>query len=176
MKNYIKSSLKVLADYGLSLLLFCIFVISMYKYLSVFSFIIFLLMFALIYSDFKKLAIKEKRPHFETVHYPLKGFVLGFLGFLPIMLIEAVYPLINFNDKVLDGIKHVALNAILSPLFWFIKLGNEVWYFYALAPLIVVVITGLGYAAGYYGIEVWASVKKIFTRTDAVPHKTARRR
>ncbi|RCX13249.1 hypothetical protein DFR58_11867 [Anaerobacterium chartisolvens] len=176
MKNYIKGSLKVLADYGLSLLLFCIFVISMYKYLSVFSFIIFLLMFALIYSDFKKLAIKEKRPHSEVPRYPLKGFVLGFFGFLPIMLIEAVYPLINFNDKVLEGIKHLALNTILSPLFWFIKLGNEVWYFYALAPLIVIAITGLGYVAGYYGIEVWASIKKLFIRTGAVPNKTPKRR
>jgi hypothetical protein len=57
-KIYIKSALKVLFDYSIAVLIFAFFVYTFFKFLVVYSIVIFLLMFAILYSDMHKLAQK----------------------------------------------------------------------------------------------------------------------
>lgn len=164
----IKSAFKVLTDYFISLILFAIFLIipvglakdNFYRWLPVYSFIIFLVMFTTIYSDMKKLAVKEKRPQYNIKHYPFKGFILGLMGILPIIFIELAYPLVFFNNAVSDRIKHVVLNTLLGPLYTFISAGNETVTAYAVSTAIVPLIAMLGYLAGYYSFDISIYFKK----------------
>jgi len=160
VKNYIKDSLKVFFDYGIAVLIFVFFVYTFFKYLVVYSLVIFLLMSAILYSDMHKLATKEKRPQYNLKPYPLKGLVIGILGFSPFIVVELLYPFIVFNSEVANRIKHLALNTLLSPMYTVLKLGHEYPQSYAIASMVVPIIAALGYAAGFYGFELSVYMKK----------------
>lgn len=168
MGNYIKGALKILGGYCISLIIFGVFlypVLSIARdkfsfWLPIYSFVIFLMMFAIIYSDIRKLAVKEKRPQYGLNPYPLKGFVLGLTGMVPIILLELVYLALNFSDPTLLRLKHVALNTVLGPLYGFIKLGGSSAAAYVIATLIVPAVAMLGYLAGFYGFELRKKSKK----------------
>jgi hypothetical protein len=176
MKKYISGSVKVLVAYFLSLVVFGVFlftVLSLAKdnfsfWLSVYSFVIFLLMATMVYSDMKRLAIKEKRPQYDLNPYPVKGLIYGLLGIIPLAVLEAVYPLIHFADPVLERIKHLALNTLLGPVYGFIKLGNESAVAYIGAVLLIPIIAMLGYMAGFYGFELNRRNKKSSTPKEKV--------
>jgi hypothetical protein len=156
LKNYLKGSLKVLINYSISLLLFALFFITLYKYLFVYSIVIFVLMFAISYSDMGRLAIKEKRPQYGIPNYPLKGLVYGIAGFLPVILLVIIIPLIPLHVAGLDAerLKHVAVNTVLSPLYWLLKLGGESRAAYISSCFVVPVISMLGYFAGHQEFEL----------------------
>lgn len=182
MKNHIKGGVKVFTGYAISLLVFVIFIYvflgitrdSFYTWLPLYSFLMFLLMFAIIYSDLKRLAIKEKRPQYNLNPYPLKGFVLGVIGFLPIILIELIYPLVQLEGEVLNNIKHKVLNTFMGPLYFIIRIGKSTTVSYAVASLVVPVISMLAYLAGYYGFELRSYLNKLSKKepTDTKPKFT----
>lgn len=162
MDNYFKGALKVFVGYCTVLLIFVIFLITVLSlakdnlgpWLSIYSFVNFLLLFLIIYSDMKKLAIKEKRPQYNLDPYPFKGFVYGAIGFLPFIAIQMIYPFLNFNDALFDRIKYLALNTLLGPLFVFIKLGGKTALSHIAASSLVPIVSMLGYMAGFYGFEL----------------------
>lgn len=176
MKKDIKNSLKIFTSYILILVLFTMFVpiiLNISKdntvpFLVVYSFLLFLMLFSMIYSDTHKIASIERKPASEAKAYPLKGFVLGVLGFLPITILGMVYPFINtvtfpfikIDPVLLDRLKHVALNTVLSPFYFIIKAGNESVPAYIAAFLMVPVITAIGYYCGYKGYELSRLFKK----------------
>jgi len=168
MMNYIKGGLKVLTGYCITLLIFGVFLsifLSMagdnsFKWLPVYSFVIFILMSFMMYSDMHTLAVKEKRPQYNLKPYPFKGFILGLIGFSPFILLELVYPLIRLEGELPNRIKHLALNTLLGPLYGFIKLGGSTPVAYAIAALIVPILAMLGYMSGFYGFELSKHFKK----------------
>lgn len=172
MKNYISGGLKVLITYCITLVIFVVFlftVISLAKdnfgfWLSVYSFAMFLLLAAMVYSDMERLALKEKRPQYNLNPYLMKGLVYGLIGMIPFAVLEIIYPLINLGDPILERMKHLALNTLLGPLYGFIKLGNESAVAYVLALFIVPVIAMLGYMAGLKGFKL--------RKTKTAPAKT----
>ena len=169
MSNHLKGSLKVLVDYSLSVLLFTLFIAMFYgvtqkrfaDLLPVYSFIIFLMLLGIVYGDIKKLGEKEKRPYNKLNPYPLKGLVLGILGFLPFMLLEVVGFLLTLDTDFLNRIKHLTLNTLMSPLYWIVRLCGGSALAYAAASAAVPVIAMLGYVAGYYGFDSLALFRKI---------------
>jgi len=166
--SYIKNGLKVLFGYLISLVIFAVFLYvvlsiakeNLYKWLPVYSFVIFLLMFAIIYSDIKRLAAKEKRPQYNLNPYPLKGLIYGLLGFSPLIFLELIYPLIVFEDSTLMRIKEIILNTLLGPLYWLLKITGETAAGYAAVSAVVPAISMLAYLAGYYGFELGKYIKK----------------
>jgi predicted Na+-dependent transporter len=162
MKEYIKGGLKVLSNYVIALIFFVVFLYAFIviagenfvNWLHYYSFIMFLLLFAIIYSDFTRLARKEKRPQYNIKTYPLKGLIHGIIGFLPIILIEIIYPFIKFDDEVLIKIKELVLDVILGPVFFVLRIGNKSIISYIAASLVVPVIAMLSYIAGYYGFKL----------------------
>ena len=160
--NYIKGGLKVFTGYLMSLLVFVIFLYlfisvtkdSFYAWLPLYSFILFVLMFLIIYSDMRKLAVKERKPQYNLNPYPFKGLVLGLIGFSPLILLELVYPLLIFGSEPLNRVKHLVLNTLMGPLYFVVRLGNGSVWAYAAASLVVPVIAMLAYLAGYYGFEL----------------------
>lgn len=168
MKNHIKGGVKILAGYLITLLIFIVFLYTFIsitkdnfvKWMPVYSFIFFLLLYLFTYSDMKRLALKEKKPQYELNPYPVKGLVLGLIGFLPIALIEIVYPFIVHENETVMRFVELAIMAILGPLYWILKLFDKTFLGYAAASLAVPFIAMFGYLAGYYGFDFTKYFKK----------------
>ena len=168
MKNYyIRNGAKILFDYVMALVVFLIFIyvfISITKdnfgrYLPLYSILIFLLLFLIVFSDMKAIAIKEKKPQNEMNPYPLKGLAYGLIGAVPIALIVGVVSMISFG-KQYDLIKHLGINSLLGPMFFLIKWLGESTAGYAAGILLLPLIAMLGYLAGHYGINIMSKLKK----------------
>lgn len=168
MKDMIKSSAKILYNYAMALIVFVIFIYvfmsltkeNFDKWLPLYSFLLFLFTFLIIYSDMKGLAIKEKRPQYEMNPYPLKGLVYGLIGSIPIALLVAVAAIIRFSDDTVERIKHLAINTFLGPMYFLIRGLDETPIGYIAAILMLPLIAMLGYLAGYHGINITDKIKK----------------
>jgi hypothetical protein len=164
--NYIRNGAKVLFNYAMSLIVFIIFLYvflsitkdNFGKYLPLYSILIFLFMFLIVYSDMEMLGIKEKKPQNNMNPYPLKGLVYGLIGTAPIALMIGVAALINLGD--LERIKHLAINCLLGPMYFFIKWLDESPVGYAAGLLLLPLIAMLGYLAGHYGFNITGKLKK----------------
>jgi len=161
MKNIIKSSFKVFGDYFVSLIIFVIFLYTFFvitkenysKWIPLYSGVNFILMVSIMYADMKNLGKKEKRPQYNLSPHPLKGLILGLIGFLPIIILEIVYIFLNFNEEAKNRIAELALKTLLGPVYIFVRLAGGTTFGYILASLVVPVVAMLGYMAGYYGFE-----------------------
>lgn len=184
MKNYIRNSAKILYDYAIVLIMFAIFMyvfMSLTKenfnqWLPVYSFLLFLFAFFIIYSDMKSLAMKEKKPQYELNPYPLKGLVYGLIGTIPVALAVIVAALIHLGSVDVERIKHLAINTFLGPMYFIIRWLNETPIGYMAAILVLPLIAMLGYLAGYYGINIMSKLskkkvipEKIFTKSPWNP-------
>ncbi|MFA6308748.1 MAG: hypothetical protein WC677_03255 [Clostridia bacterium] len=161
MKNYINGALKVLIGYAKVVGVYIIFFAAIFKsfqekniIFAIYSAIMLVILVLIIYSDNKRLAIKEKKSHSTVPCYPLKGLVLGFIGFSPVILLELIYPFITLNNQGLNDIKQLVLNTFMAPLYPIYKSLNEMPVGYFLASLVVPAIAMIGYLAGYYGFRV----------------------
>lgn len=175
MKDYVKNGVKVLFNYAIALVVFVIFIyvlLSVTKdkfneWLPVYSILLFLFAFLIIYTDMKSLAVKEKKPQYDLNPYPLKGLVYGLIGIIPIALIVAVASWIHLGDDIAQHIKHVAINTFLGPMYFLIRWLDETPAGYIAAILLLPLIAMLGYLAGYYGINIMEKIK----RKKVVPEK-----
>ncbi len=163
LKNHIKGGLKILGDYAAALLIYVILLYTFIaitgenftKWLPLYSFIMFLLMVLMLYTDLWHLAVKEKRPQYDLNPYPLKGLVFGLIGFSPIIIIEIISYLVNFQEPVFNNLKRAIVdNILLGPLYFSIRLFGETIIGYIVTLLIVPLLSMVAYMAGYYGIEL----------------------
>jgi hypothetical protein len=146
MKNhYISGSVKVLTNYLIMLLLFIVFLLVGINHLAIYSSVILVLGLFIVYSDFNSLALKERKPGNNTVNYPLKGFLMGFLGFSPIILISLLLNFIDIGSTTGNQIKLAILKVITGPIFGFLSAN-------LLLLLIIPIAAGAAYLSGYYGI------------------------
>ena len=168
MNRYIRNSVRVLVDYGVILLIFVFFLYVFlsitgthyYAWLPVYSFICFVLLAMMLYADYKKLAVREKRPQYNINPKPIDGLIYGLIGVIPIYILEAVYPFITLANPSLMRIKHVALNVILGPLYYIVRIGGGTVPVYILCVLVIPVLTMLGYMAGLHGFEIMSKIRK----------------
>ena len=168
MKNYIKNSAKILYSYAMVLIVFVIFIYvfmsftkdNFNNWLPVYSILLFLFAFFIIYADMKNLAIKEKKLQYELKPYPFKGLVYGLIGTIPIALPVAVAALIHLGDDTTERIKHLAINTFLGPMYFLIRWLNETPFGYMAAILLLPMIAMLGYLAGYFGIDITSKLRK----------------
>lgn len=168
MGNYIRNGARILFNYALSLILFGVFIYifmsiagdNFGKLLPIYSFILFIFAFFIIYSEMKRLAIKERKPQYELNPFPLKGFIYGISGFLPIIVLELISVFISFGDEVGNHLKHIAINTIMGPLFFLIKAFDEKPLGYAAASLLIPAVAMLGYMSGFYNFNIIRKVKK----------------
>ena len=145
MKNYLSGSLKVFTDYSIMLLLFIVFLLVGINHLAIYTSVVLLLGLFILYSDFNSIALKERKPGNNIVNYPLKGFVLGFAGFSPIIVIALLLYIIDFGSATNNQIKMAILKVITGPIFGFLTTN-------LILLLIVPIVVGASYMTGYYGI------------------------
>ena len=163
LKNHIKGGLKVLGDYGAALLIYFILLYTFIaitgekfsNWLPVYSFVMFMLMVLILYSDMWSLAAKEKKPQYNLNPYPMKGLVLGFIGFSPLIILQIAAYLIKFDEPVLNNLKVAILqNVLLGPLYFFINLFGKTAFAYIISSLIIPLLAMISYMMGLHGIEI----------------------
>ncbi|UZQ85444.1 hypothetical protein ODU73_002587 [Thermoclostridium stercorarium] len=173
--SQIKRALKITVDYFVALIIFGVFssiVFSLFKEnfetgITIFSVIVFLLMTAMMYSDMRDTAFREKRPQYNINPPPYKGFKYGFIAVLPILLIQLVYYLVNVPAE-LTTFKRRMLQAFTAPLYWLAKLISHDEWSYHVVLLIIPVIAGLGYLAGFHNFYITKKLK-IFEKLKKQP-------
>lgn len=160
--SQIKRGFKVTSDYFTSLLLFAIFSSialsifkdNMEKGIFVFSIILFLLMFSMIYTSMIDTAVREKRPQYNINPPPYKGFMYGIIGTLPIFLVQLIYYAVNVPEEALT-LKRRLLQAFTGPLYWLASLISHDEWAYHLVLIVIPVIAGLGYLAGFHEFYIF---------------------
>lgn len=169
MKDFIKSSAKVLVDYLISLLIFVVFIYVFISiagdkhyntYLPFYCMFIFIMAVFIVYSDMKRLAEKEKKPQYDLHPYPAKGFIYGLVGFSPIILLEIVSVILVLENSFAERIKHLLINTLMGSTYFIIRFAGEAVWGYVLASLAIPVIAFLGYLAGHYGFEIKGKKKQ----------------
>jgi len=164
--SQIKRGLRITGDYIVILIIFGVFssiVFSIFKEnletgITIFSVIIFLLMFSMMYTGMSDTAFREKRPQYNIDPPPYKGFIYGAIGTLPILLIQLVYYLVNVPEELLT-MKRRILQAFTAPLYWLARLiSHDVWAYHVVL-LVIPVIAGLGYLAGFYDFYIMKKLK-----------------
>jgi hypothetical protein len=162
MKQYIKCGARILYDYIISLIVFVVLLYPfigltgdrLYIWLPLYSFVMFLLAFCLIYMEMKDQGIKEGKPQNKMNPYPLKGLVYGLFSIIPLLVVFTVVSAIPIEDPVMNNLRHVAINAFLGPLYFFFKWFDESVTGYIASIMLIPVISMLGYLAGYYGFHL----------------------
>jgi len=159
--SQIRRGLKITGDYFAVLLIFGIFssiALSIFKDdlekgIFVFSILLFLIMFSMIYTSMMDIAIREKRPQYNINPSPYKGFLYGIIGTLPLFLIQMIYYVVVLPEEF-DILKKRVLQAFTGPLYWLAKFISQEAWAYHLVLLVIPVIAGLGYLAGYHGFYI----------------------
>lgn len=176
MKQLIKGGAKLLYDYAAILIVFIVFLYpfigitgdSFVTWVPLYSILLFVLLFLLIYNDMKKLATKEVKPQYELNPYPLKGLLYGLLSIIPISIITFVLSQLSFEDQIVDRLRELAIDGLLGPVYFIVAWMNKSIFSYILAILVIPVLAMLGYLAGYYGINI---MSKVFKKKNIVQEK-----
>lgn len=170
VSSQIKRALRITGDYFITLILFGVFSSIVFSIANdniergiyVFSIIIFLILFAMIYTNMSDIAFKEKRPQYNINPPPYKGFLYGIIGTVPIFVFQLLYYLADavlYIPEELFTLKRRVLQAFTGPLYWLAKIiSNEIWAYHAVL-LVIPVIAGLGYLAGYYEFYIMKKLK-----------------
>ncbi|NMB95128.1 MAG: hypothetical protein GYA02_00710 [Clostridiaceae bacterium] len=185
LKNHIKGGLRVLGDYGAGLLIYFILLYSFIAitgdkfsdWLPLYSIIMFAIVALLLYSDMWNLAAKEKKPQYDLKPYPMKGLVLGLIGFFPIVVIFLIAYFVNFSEPILNNIAEALMqNIILGPLYFAINFFGKTIYGYIISMLFIPLLAMFGYIMGFYGKTI--RKKKVITterKQELSPWNPARR-
>jgi len=130
--------------------------------LSIFSLFSFILTTSLLYMAMHDIGRIDKKPY-NWNRYPLKGLLLGFLGFLPYFIVELglIYvarKYISPNAVPYSGVnmKGYVTEILYLPYFWIMRLINSkdkipsVTYLTSVIPLIYMsAVSGFGYIMGF---------------------------
>jgi len=164
--SQIKRGLRITVDYVVALVIFGVFssiIFSLFKNnietgILIFSVLVFLIMAAMMYTDMRDTAFREKRPQYNINPPPYKGFMYGVIGTLPVLLIQLVYYLVSVPEE-LQIFKRRVLQAFTSPLYWLARiLSHDEWAYHAVL-VIIPGIAGLGYLAGFYNFYILKKLK-----------------
>lgn len=171
ISSQIKRALKITGDYFVALVIFGIFLSIVFslaknnleKGIFYFSIVIFIILFFMIYTNMSEIAFREKRPQYGINPSPYKGFMYGLISILPVFILQLLYYAVPVDESALT-IKRRVLQALTGPLYWLASLISwDVWA-YHLVLLVIPIIAGLGYLAGYR--EFYISRKlKIFKKS-----------
>lgn len=174
MGNYLSSVKKVLAVYATMLILSIVFVLPFYKQMHIYSFVVLFLFALILYSEIADLAKKEKQPQYNNKTFLLKGFVIGLISIIPLILILLILPLINIETTALNfgALKDLILKALFMPIYFIAKIGNKSLQSYLIAIAIIPLISGIGYISGYYGI----SITEVLSTKFGIKLPTAKRK
>ena len=171
MKRLLKNSFSTTTSYFITMILFGIFSYAfialakdnIYKWIPWYSGLFFLMFMSLTYSDFKKLAIKEKRPQYELNPKPVNGLIYGLIGEIPLIILTVIGVIMAYGSKINPEVQVVIKNVvkvILGPLYLIYSIPTNDILGFVLALICIPFLTMAGYTAGLYNIEIMLNIKK----------------
>jgi len=179
--SIIKRSMLVMKSYATTLVLFCTLSGAVMAFDSAasimpwFSFIMFLLMFMLLYTDMRNTAFKEKRPQYFINPPPFKGILYGIIGIIPILLLQTVVLLVSVPEDY-SMAKWRAFQVISGPVYWIARILGNKPAFYMAAMILIIIIAFLGYYAGHHNFYIAEWVRKrLGIKKSAIKPKAPRR-
>ena len=176
MKKYLYGSWAVIKSYLISMLIFYIFFLGFYKRLSLFSVFVFVIMIAFIYAELHHLTGVDKRRHGSVKYYD--GLIYGILAVIPFAIIQVI---ISFLDLSIKGVNFPLLKANLikglaAPMLFIEKSMHYSVVGYSVAWFTVILISFLGYFAGYKKFDVTEYTRKLFGLQPRKPKPKRNRR
>ncbi|MDD4493835.1 MAG: hypothetical protein PHV32_05735 [Eubacteriales bacterium] len=168
MKDFVSKSLKATVDY---LIVLAFYFIALIPFLMIFkdnannwiwlySLLLFILLFRMLFHDYHKIGAFEKRTEDKFHPYLFKGFLLGVTGMIPIVLLGAINLFINIEDQTVSYIVDYAFKKVLFGPLYFIpelltELGRDSYVTYLLSTLVVPIITFTAYTFGYHDLYLF---------------------
>ncbi len=154
--SQIKRGLKVTTGYLMILIVFTVFSMPLLglsgdntpKVMPYVSFILFLLLFCSVYIEMRNIAFKEKRPQYNINPSPFKGLLYGFLGIIPLVIIQGILIMIQVPEDYTVLLRRV-YQGLSGPLYWFARLLGNAPIHYMISFILVVFMAALGYYAGH---------------------------
>ncbi len=161
MKKYLSGSWSVFKNYLFVIIIFFIFIISLYSKASWFSIPLFILMSLFIYSEMSHKAGVDKRRYgsiklIDSVLYAL-------IAIAPMIIIQIIISSLQIESTVLDVsiLKANLTKAVAAPMLFIAKAGGYSIYSYALAWSTIVLMSFLGYYAGSKGFDLNEYVRQL---------------
>jgi len=169
MKKYLSGSWAVIKNYLFGMIFFFIFIIGFYKWASLFSIAIFIIMIPLLYFELTHYEGIEKRRDGSVK--PYQGAIYGLLAIAPFVILQIIISQLNIQGIVsqlnlnLPAINYVVLKQSLikcfaAPMLFIAKLGGYSIWSYALAWSTMVLTAFLGYFSGYKEFDLGAFIRK----------------
>ncbi len=166
VSSQIRRGLKITTDYSITLVIFVIFLSIVFNVAKnnletgvfIFSILIFLILFSMLYTNMSDVAFKEKRPQYGLNPSPYKGFLYGLIGMLPILVLQLLNYVIPYGEKLLTLQRRI-LQGLTGPLYWLASLISEETWAYHLVLLVIPIIAGLGYLAGHHEFFIMRKLK-----------------
>ncbi|ACL77186.1 hypothetical protein [Ruminiclostridium cellulolyticum] len=176
MKKYLSGSWTVLKTYLIAMLIFYIFFPAFYKRLSLFSVFVFVILIVFIYAELHHLAGVNNRRYGSIQYYD--GAIYGFLAVVPFAIIQVI---ISFLDFSIEGVNFPVLRANLikglaAPMLFIEKSMNYSVIGYIVAWFTVILISFLGYFAGYKKFDVTGYARKLLGLQPRKPKPKRNRR
>ncbi|MCX7772089.1 MAG: hypothetical protein N2376_03135, partial [Clostridia bacterium] len=138
------------------------------------SFAMFFLLFSSVYVEMRVLAFKEKRPQYGINPPPFKGLLYGFIGIVPLVLVQVLLIVLAVPADY-AVLKQRVLQGFTGPLYWFARLLGNAPVDYVLSLVWVVVFAGIGYFAGHKDFLISAYLRQKLG-IKATPKKRPSRR
>jgi hypothetical protein len=164
MFSIYRQARKVTFDYLVFLIVYVAFlplIISLAKdnidvWAVLYSFIVGMLMFLVIWTDIYEMAKKEKKPMYKLDPSPHKGLLIGFIGMLPAYILSAAAfiftGMMGEEIPLTPELINIINDAFLSPMFFIISLLDRSPAAYVTAYAAVPLICYLAYLMGNKGI------------------------
>ncbi|WP_094548365.1 hypothetical protein [Petroclostridium xylanilyticum] len=171
MNQYIRVSIKLLWSHVLFVILTLVFMpvfgwlIQKENGLLIFSCIISVLYFLLIYSDVWQVAHKDSKPYSTTKPYVLKGALFGLLASIITIILAVLFFIArsgSLNFDIINPIYRVWMSMFLG---FFETYGQTFPWVFALVVLVLPLASFLGYLAGMYNFSIQEKIAMLFNRT-----------
>ncbi len=176
MKKYLSGSWAVLKSYLIAMLIFYIFFVGMYKRLSLFSVFVFVIMILFIYAELHHLTGVDKR-RFDSIKY-YDGAIYGLLAVIPPAIIQVIISFLNLSIKGVNFpvLRGNLIKGLAAPMLFIEKSMNYSVIGYIVAWFTVILISFLGYFAGYKKFDITEQVRKLVGLQPRKPKPKRNRR
>lgn len=160
MKLFLKHAGKILFAYSTAAAVFTFFVIAplsmannMTTWLLLYSFAMFMFMFFMVSKTALSVG-KYERYDKDAKAHPAKGLLYGLAAMTPYLLLGLIHLLI-FDNSLELGLRifHYIFRCALGPFYFMINTLGYTWYAFAIAYMVVPVISGIWYFMGLKGID-----------------------
>ncbi len=162
MKKYFTGAWAVFKNYLFAMIFFYIFFIGFYSKASLFSIAIFIVMIFLIYSELHHLTGVDKR-RYGSVKLT-DSIIYALIAIAPMVLLQIIISFLSFESPIInfDVLKLNLIKGLAAPMLFIAKLGGYQVPGYIAAWATIVIMSFLGYFAGYKAFDLNAFIRRLF--------------